>query len=396
MKIVVGVSGGIAAYKAVDVVSRFRKSGAEVNVIMTANATRLVTPATFETLSGNPVRVDTFQQDVRGEIAHISLGQNKADLIVVAPATANLMAKMACGIADDMLTSTLLAATAPILLAPAMNTEMWLNEATQHNLQTLKARGVHFVGPESGNLACGTVGEGRMSEPEEIVAAAQRLLDRKSDYTGLRLLVTAGPTRERLDPVRFMSNESSGKMGFAIAREALARGAEVTLVCGPTAEAPPAGLTVVPVETTLDLLIAMERLCEKQDVIIQAAAPADYRFAQVSDRKLKKKNGEPLTLTLEENPDVAKAVAARKQPGQTLVGFAAETGDPLANARIKMAEKGLDMIIANDVTREGAGFGTDTNIATLITAKDEKAYPLMSKRELAGMILDKVAELRKA
>jgi phosphopantothenoylcysteine decarboxylase/phosphopantothenate--cysteine ligase len=394
-RIVVGVSGGIAAYKTAEVVSRLRKEGCEVNVIMTESATRFVPPATFEAISGNPVRVDTFTQDVPGEIAHIALGQKKADLFMVVPATANLMAKMACGIADDMLTSTLVAASAPVLIAPSMNTVMWLNEATQQNLRTLKARGVHVIGPASGNLACGSVGAGRMCEPEEIVEEAKRLLVRKHDLKGLRVLVTAGPTRERLDPVRYMSNDSSGKMGFAIAREALARGADVTVVAGPTVEPPPAGAEVVPVESTLDLLTAMESLCEKQDVIVQAAAPADYRFQSVSDRKLKKAGGEPLMITLVENPDVAKAVAAHRREGQTLVGFAAETDDLLANARTKMAEKGLDMIVANDVTRHGAGFGTDTNIATILTKDGATPCPLMSKRALAGRILDRVMKLRR-
>jgi phosphopantothenoylcysteine decarboxylase/phosphopantothenate--cysteine ligase len=265
---------------------------------------------------------------------------------------------------------------------------MWEAEATQANLRTLLARGAHIVGPDSGSLACGTVGSGRMSEPTEIVAEALRLLGRKSDWEGLNVLITAGPTREHLDPVRFMSNESSGKMGFALARAAMERGAKVTLVAGPTTETPPSGAALTRVESTLDLLSAMEALCDAQDVIIQAAAPADYRFEAPSGKKLKKNGGEPLTLKLLENPDVAKAVAARKKDNQTLIGFAAETDDALANARRKLTDKGLDMIVLNDVTRKGAGFGTDTNIATLITRRDETECPLMSKRELAERILD--------
>lgn len=393
-KIVVGVTGGIAAYKTAEVVSRLKKLGATVNVIMTPSATRFVSPDTFEAISQNPVRVDTFDQKEKGEIGHISLAQHH-DLLLVAPVTANTLGKMANGIADNMLTSTLIAASEPVLLAPSMNTVMWLSEATQANVRTLKGRGIHFVGPAQGNLACGTVGAGRMSEPEEIVAEAVRLLTLKKDLTGLRVLVTAGPTREKLDPVRYLSNLSSGKMGFALANAARQRGAEVTLVAGPTTEPLPADVQVTRVETTMDLLAAMEKLCSQQDIVIQAAAPADYRFAHPSDQKLKKDHGMPLTLELVENPDVAKAVASRRQPGQTLVGFAAETNDTLANARGKLQSKGLDMIVANDVTMEGAGFGTDTNIATLITPRGETECELMSKDALAQRILDEILSLRK-
>lgn len=393
--IVVGVTGGIAAYKTVEVVSRLSKLGMNVDVIMTRNAKEFVTPLTFETVSHNPVTTDTFVREKSWEVGHIALAQ-KADLFVVAPATANLMAKMALGIADDMLSTTLLATRAPVLLAPAMNTGMWTAEATQENLRTLLRRGVRTVGPDSGLLACGDVGAGRMSEPEEIVRAVENLLGSKHDFEGLHVLVTAGPTRERLDPVRFMSNDSSGKMGYALAECARDRGATVTLISGPTALPAPANVALVPVETTRDLLDAMLRLCDTQDVILQAAAPADYRFANPSDQKLKKQDGAPLTLELTENPDVAQAVAARKHPGQTLVGFAAETRDTLANARAKRQKKSLDMIVANDVTAEGEGFGVDTNIATLITAQDEIPCPLMQKRELASRILDEVLKLRNA
>ncbi len=391
--IVVGVTGGIAAYKAVEIVSRLGKLGAHVDVIMTDHATEFVTPLTFETISHNPVTRDTFKREQSWEVGHVSLAQ-KADLIIVAPATANLIAKMAHGIADDMLTTTLLATTAPVLLAPAMNTVMWQAAITQQNLQTLLGRGVHSIGPDSGLLACRDVGAGRMSEPDLIVAEAVRILAQAKDMAGLHVLVTAGPTREPLDPVRYLSNHSSGKMGYALAEAAAARGAAVTLVSGPTALPVPEGVSVVPVETTADLLDAMMRLCSAQDVIIQAAAPADYRFAQVSDKKLKKQSGEPLTLTMIENPDVAKAVAERKRAGQTLIGFAAETNDTLAHAREKRLRKGLDMIVANDVTQAGAGFGVDTNIATLITAQGETALPLMTKRAMAVEILQAVVALR--
>ena len=392
--IVVGVTGGIAAYKTVEVVSRLTKLGANVDVIMTHNATQFVTPLTFETISHNPVTKDTFVRERSWEVGHVALAQ-KADLILVAPATANLLAKLALGIADDMLTTTLMATKAPILLAPAMNTGMWTAEATQHNLQTLLSRGVHIVGPGSGLLACGDVGEGRMSEPEDIVIEVQRLLSRQLDMAGLHVLVTAGPTREYLDPVRFMSNESSGKMGYALAEAAAARGAKVTLLTGVTALNVPAGVEAVSIKTTQDLQDAMMAHCDTQDMIIQAAAPADYRFEETSTTKRKKQAGKPLTLTLLENPDVAKAVATRKHAGQTLIGFAAETHDTLAHAREKLRDKGLDMIVANDVTMAGAGFNTDTNIVTLITHEKETVYPIMQKRALAAHILDEALQLRK-
>ena len=393
--IVVGVTGGIAAYKTIDVVSRLTKLGCNVDVIMTRNAEHFVTPLTLETISHNPVTKDTFVRERSWEVGHVALA-HKADLVLVAPATANMMAKMAHGIADDMLTTTLLATKAPVLLAPAMNTGMWTAEATQQNLQTLLGRGVKTIGPGNGLLACGDVGEGRMSEPEEIVAEIVRLLTATKDLAGLRVLVTAGPTRERMDPVRYMTNDSSGKMGYAIAEAAAARGAEVTLVSGPTALAVPQGATAVPVESTRDLLDAMLARCEAQDIIIQAAAPADYRFEAQSATKIKKQGGEPLCLTLVENPDVAKAVAEHSHKGQTLVGFAAETDQALQNARAKLKRKGLDMIVLNDVTKEGAGFNVDTNIVTLITPDTETPLPLMQKRALAERILTESLALHRA
>lgn len=391
--VVLGVTGGIAAYKACEVVSRLRKLHAEVDVIMTENATRLVQPLTFETLSNRPVCVDTFSRIESWDVKHISLAQ-KADIMVVAPATANIMAKLAHGIADDMLSTTLLATKAPILLAPAMNTGMWTAEATQHNLQTLVNRGVQTVGPGSGFLACGDTGSGRMSEPAEIVEAIQSVLCPKHDLEGLKVLITAGPTVERIDPVRYLTNDSSGKMGYAIAEAAHKRGAEVTLVSGPVHIAAPAGVKVVPVTSTLSLYECMMEHCEKQDIIIQAAAPADYRVEHIADQKIKKQAGEPFMLTLVENPDIAKAVGQRKQPGQILVGFAAETQNVLANAQSKLEKKNLDLIVANDVTAEGAGFGVDTNIVTLISKDGSTALPKMSKREVADQILDKALTLR--
>ncbi len=392
--VVLGVTGGIAAYKSAEIVSRLRRLGAEVFVIMTKNATEFIAPLTFQTLSAHPVVTDTFRTPETWEVEHIALAR-RADLFLIAPATANLMAKMACGIADDMLTTTVLATKAPVLLAPAMNTGMWTARATRTNLQTLLDRGVRTVGPDSGKLACGDSGAGRMSEPEAIVAEACALLGRKEDLSGLKVLVTAGATRERLDPVRFLTNDSSGRMGFAIAEAARDRGAEVCAVTGSVTAAFPAGVRRVDVESTGDLLEAMLREAPSHDVVIQAAAPADYRFAQVSPVKMKKKNGEELTLRLVENPDVARAVGEIRKPGQILVGFAAETDHLMENARAKMDKKNLDMIVANDVTKPGAGFNVDTNIATLITREEMLECPLQSKRALADQILDRVMELRK-
>ena len=391
--VVLGVTGGIAAYKACEVVSRLRKLGAEVDVIMTENATKLVQPLTFETLSCRPVCVDTFSRTESWDVKHISLAQ-KADVMAVAPATANLMAKLACGIADDMLTTTLLATKAPVLLAPAMNTGMWTAAATQQNRQILQNRGVRFVGPVSGFLACGDTGAGRMSEPVEIVEAICVFLYPQRDLEGLRVLVTAGPTVERIDPVRYITNDSSGKMGYAIAQAAQERGAEVTLVSGPVHLPVPPGVECISVTSTQDLYDAMMFHCDCQDVIIQAAAPADYRMEAIAEQKLKKQDGEKLTLTLMENPDVARAVGQRKHPGQTLVGFAAETRQVRQNAQKKLQSKHLDLIVANDVTAPGAGFGVDTNIVTLITANEEVSLPQMSKREVAEKILDQVMKIR--
>lgn len=392
--VVLGVTGGIAAYKACEVVSRLRKLGAGVDVIMTANATRLVAPLTFETLSGAPVSVDTFERTGAWDVRHISLAQ-KADLMLVAPATANLMAKLAHGIADDMLTTTLLATRAPIALAPAMNTGMWTAAVTQENLRILLERGVQMIGPGSGRLACGDTGEGRMSEPADIVAAAQKLLLPVRDMEGLRVLVTAGPTVERIDPVRYLTNDSSGKMGYALARAARERGAEVTLLTGPTRLATPQGVCAVPIVSTQDLYDEALRRAPGQDIIVQAAAPADYRPETVSPQKLKKHGGEALVLRLVENPDVAQAIGRQKRQGQVLVGFAAETQNLTDNALRKLEAKNLDLIVANDVTAEGAGFGTDTNIVTLLTRTQAQSLPRMSKDDVANRIWDRALEIRR-
>ena len=392
-EIVLGVTGGIAAYKSAELVSRLRRSGANIHVIMTKNATEFVAPLTFQTLSSNEVTVDTFKAPEYWNVEHVALAQ-RAEVFVIAPATANILAKMAHGIADDMLSTTVLATKAPILVAPAMNTGMWTAEATQENMRILKSRGVHVIGPDSGRLACGDSGAGRMSEPAEIVEAIGSLLFPRRDLEGLRILVTAGATRERLDPVRFLSNDSSGKMGFALAEAARDRGAEVTVVCGAVTAAIPEGVRIVPVTSTMDLYHAMEQETDSQDIVIQAAAPADYRFAQQYDAKLKKRDGEELVLRLVENPDVARMVGERKHPGQILVGFAAETDHLKENAAKKLESKRLDLIVANDVTQEGAGFGVDTNIASLITREGINDRPLQTKRQLAEDILDCALRLR--
>ena len=392
-EIVIGITGGIAAYKSAEIVSRLRRLGANVHVIMTRNATEFITPLTFQTLSANQVVTDTFQAPEYWQVEHVALAK-LADLFLVAPATANILAKMACGIADDMLSTTLLATKAPIFAAPAMNTGMWTAETTQQNVAILKARGVHMIGPDSGRLACGDDGAGRMSEPADIVKEIVLFFDKAEDMKGMKVLVTAGATRERLDPVRFMTNDSSGKMGIAIAEAALRRGAEVTLVHGAVTKAIPGGIRTVPVESTQDLYDAMIREAPEQDVVIQAAAPADYRFRDRQNSKMKKTAEKEITLVLTENPDVAAAVGERKKPGQTLVGFAAETDDLEANAEKKLKKKHLDLIVANNVTKAGAGFNTDTNIATLIWENGREEQPLQQKSELADKILDKVMELR--
>ena len=393
--VVLGVTGGIAAYKSCEIVSRLRKQGAQVFVIMTKNACQFVAPMTFETLSNNPCVNDTFERPERWEVEHVALAK-KADLFVIAPATANIMAKMAHGIADDMLSTTVLATKAPVLLAPAMNTGMWTNEATQENLRILQARGIMTIGPEGGLLACGDVGAGRMSEPVDIVSRCVELLSAPHDLEGLHVLVTAGPTREPLDPVRFITNRSSGKMGYAIAEAAQKRGAQVTLVSGPVSIAVPGGVALVSVQSTEDLLERMTELAPQQDIVIQAAAPADYRAETVAPQKMKKKGDKGLTLNLVPTPDVARAVGEMKREGQTLVGFAAETENLTDNAQKKLDSKNLDMIVANDVTKPGAGFDVDTNIAMLITREGQTELPLMSKRALADAILNRVLELRRA
>lgn len=392
--VVLGVTGGIAVYKACELLRLLQKRGIDVFVVMTQNACRFVAPLTFETLSGHPVAVDTFDRPQTWEVEHIALAK-RADLFLIAPATANIMGKMACGIADDMLSTTVMATRAPVLVAPAMNTGMWENAAVQQNVKTLRARGVEIVAPVSGHLACGDSGAGKLEDVEIIAERACELLFAKKDMEGLRVMVTAGPSREALDPVRYISNRSSGKMGYAIARAAQKRGAEVTLLSGPVAIEAPLGVKLVPFTTTQELLDRASELAREQDLLIQAAAPADYRAKEVAPQKIKKQGGEPMTFTLVENPDVAATLGKAKRSGQVFVGFAAETNDVLAHAKDKLARKNLDMIVANDVTRPGAGFDVDTNIVTLITKDGQEALPMMSKAEVAQRILDRALALRR-
>ena len=392
--VVLGVTGGIAVYKACELLRLLQKRGIDVFVVMTQNACRFVAPLTFETLSGHPVAVDTFDRPQTWEVEHIALAK-RADLFLIAPATANIIGKMACGIADDMLSTTVMATRAPVLVAPAMNTGMWENAAVQQNVKTLRARGVEIVAPVSGHLACGDSGAGKLEDVAVIAERACELLFAKKDMEGLRVMVTAGPSREALDPVRYISNRSSGKMGYAIAQAAQKRGAEVTLLSGPVAIEAPQGVKLVPFTTTQELLDRASELAQEQDLLIQAAAPADYRAKEIAPQKIKKQGGEPMTFTLVENPDVAATLGKAKRSGQVFVGFAAETNDVLAHAKDKLARKNLDMIVANDVTRPGAGFDVETNIVTLITKDGQEALPMMSKAEVAQRILDRALALRR-
>ena len=391
--IVLGVTGGIAAYKACELLRLLQKRGMDVYVVMTKHATQFVAPLTFETLSGHPVAVDTFERPATWEVEHIALAK-RADLFLIAPATANIIGKMANGIADDMLSTTVMATKAPVMIAPAMNTGMWDNPATQHNIDVLKSRGVHVVTPATGHLACGDSGAGKLEDVSVIAERAIAVLEKKKDLQGLRVMVTAGPTREALDPVRYISNRSSGKMGYAIARAAQARGAEVTLLTGPVSIEPPQGVNVVRFMTTQDLLDCALAHAQNQDVIIQSAAPADYRAKEISPIKMKKNGGADMVIELVENPDVAATLGKNKRADQTFVGFAAETNDVLAHAQGKLVKKNLDMIVANDVTAPGAGFDVNTNIVTLVTKEDMRSLPLMSKDDVADCILDAVLELR--
>jgi len=390
-QIVLGVTGGIAVYKAVELLRLLTKAGATVHVVMTRAATEFVTPLTFQTLSGNPVHLELFNLISEQQIGHISLAE-RADLFLVAPATANFVGKVANGIADDLLTTTIMATRAPVLIAPAMNVHMYQNPLYRENEERLKRHGYLFVPPASGMLACGYEGEGKLPDPEVIFEEAIAALAPKS-LKGERVLVTAGPTREEIDPVRYISNHSSGKMGYAIARQARLRGAEVTLVTGPTAIAPPYGVKVVRVESACEMREAVLAELETTDVVIKAAAVADYRPTQRAESKVKKTAAQ-LTIELEKNPDILAELGSRKG-GRLLVGFAAETDELVKNATKKLTQKNLDLVVANDVSQEGAGFNVDTNIVKLLFREGAvEELPIMGKELLAGVILDRVAKLR--
>jgi phosphopantothenoylcysteine decarboxylase / phosphopantothenate---cysteine ligase len=393
--VALGVCGGIAAYKAVEVLRGLQRAGCTVRVAMTKRACEFVQPLTFRALSGSHVIVDDYAPDNPDPIAHITFSQT-VDLLVVAPATANIIAKFANGVADDFLSSTYLACTAPVLIAPAMNTTMWEHPATQRNLRQLRADGVYFVEPDAGEMACGTIGPGRLSEPERIVRAALEILagpDRPKDLAGERFLITVGATREAIDPVRFISNRSSGKMGFALAEAALKRGAAVTVVAGVTTVDPPVGVRLLKALSADEMLKAVASEAGKASVFIGAAAIADYRPAQKAEQKIKKSN-ESITLTLERTPDVLSQVAASRANGMLVVGFAAETENVLDNAKEKLHSKLLDAIVANDVSREDSGFDTATNKIAIITADNAVELPLMTKSEAADRILDAIVKIR--
>lgn len=398
-KVALGISGGIAAYKAAEVLRGLQKAGCIVRVAMTKRACEFVQPLTFRALSGSHVIVDDYAPDNPDPIAHITFSQT-VDLFLVAPATANIIGKFTAGIADDFLTSTYLASTAPVLVAPAMNTSMWHHPATQRNIQQLRADGVHIIEPDEGEMACGTIGPGRLSEPDRIVAAALEILENSekggaTDLAGEHLLITVGATRESIDPVRFLSNNSSGRMGFAIATAAERRGARVTIVAAATTIAPPGNVALIRVNSAEEMLAAVRSLLPDASVFIGAAAVADYRPVERSLQKLKKTRAS-LSLELERTPDILREVANTKRDGLLVIGFAAETENVLANAREKLSAKQLDAIVANDVTQDGVGFDTVTNEVTIIS-RDRKApihVPLMAKTNVANIILDEITRLR--
>lgn len=397
--VALGITGGISAYKAAEVLRGLQKAGCAVRVAMTKRACEFIQPLTFRALSGEHVIVDDYAPDNPDPIAHITFSQT-VDLLVIAPATANIIAKFANGVADDFLTSTYLASTAPVLIAPAMNSTMWQHPATQRNVQLLKADGVFFIEPDDGEMACGTIGPGRLSEPDRIVAAAMEILQRTNsdvpqDLSGEKLLITVGATREAIDPVRFLSNNSSGRMGFAVAEAAKKRGAEVSIIAGSTTAEAPDGLQVIRAFSAAEMHAAVMDEIPEATIFIGAAAVADYRPSQSAPQKMKKTESE-ITIKLERTQDILGDVAALNRDDLLVIGFAAETENVLANAREKLGRKNLDAIIANDVSREGAGFDTVTNEVTLIS-RDSKApihVPLMPKTSVANIILDEVVRLR--
>ena len=390
--VVIGVSGGIAVYKTLDVISRLRKLGVNVNVIMTKSATEFVTPLSFQSLSQNYVVCDMFEDPKTWDVEHISLAK-RADVFLIAPATANVIGKIANGIADDMLTTTVMATKAKVLIAPAMNTNMYENPILQRNINTLKELGYNFVEPDSGRLACGDTGQGKLASPETIVDEVVKLLSKGQDLKGKSIIVTAGPTVESIDPMRYITNRSTGKMGYSIAKEAIERGADVTLITGPTNLTPPQNLKkLVKIESAKDMYEAVLENLDENDVVIKSAAVADYKPKNYSNKKIKKSDDD-LVIELDRNKDIAQEIGKIKN-NKILVGFAAETNDLIENASLKIKKKNLDFIVANDLTKEGAGFGVDTNIVKIIDKEGNiTEYPKMKKEEVANIILDKIKEL---
>lgn len=387
--IILGVTGSIAAYKAAEVISRLKKKNAQVKVIMTKAATQFITPLTLQTLSQNPVSVDMFDEPKNWEVEHISLSE-QGDIFLLAPASANLIGKLASGIADNLLTSTVMATTAPVLLAPAMNVKMYENPITQENINKLQSLGYYFIEPAFGMLACGYQGKGRLAEIDKIIAGVEKFLTRKHDLTGTKIVITAGATREPIDPVRFLSNHSTGKMGFAIAEAALERGAEVILISGTTFLTPPRGVKLIQVQTAKEMRDAVFTNLTDAQIIIKSAAVADFRPKKVFDQKVKKgKESETWSIELERNPDILYELGKNKE-NKVLIGFAAETQDLINNALAKIRKKNLDLIVANDLTLQGAGFGTDTNIVKIIDKKGKiEELPEMTKKALGHQILDR-------
>ena len=392
--VLLGVTGGIACYKSANLASALVKQGANVQVLMTKNATEFIGPHTFESLTGNRVSVDTFDRNYQFQVEHIALA-DQADLVLVAPATANVLAKLAHGLADDMLTTTILACNCPKIAAPAMNTKMYENPVTQDNLDILRKYGWEIVEPASGRLACGAVGKGKMPEPEDLLETVLHALSHEKDMTGLKVLVTAGPTREALDPVRYLTNHSTGKMGYAIAKAAAARGAQVILVSGPVNLKKPPYMEVVDIVSAQDMFDAVTSRAPDQDIIIKAAAVADYRPATVAEDKIKKSGtAADLSLPLARTSDILAWLGEHRAPGQFLCGFSMETRDMVDNSRKKLEKKHIDLIAANNLKQAGAGFGVDTNLLTLIAADGARELPLMSKEEAAHALLDEIMSRR--
>ena len=386
--VLLGVTGSIAAYKIAYLASMLKKQQADVHVLMTRNATNFINPITFESLTGNKCLVDTFDRNFQFQVEHVSIAK-KADVVMIAPASANVIGKLAHGIADDMLTTTIMACRCKKFISPAMNTNMFENPIVQDNLKILEHYGYEVIDPAVGYLACGDTGAGKMPEPETLLNYILRECACEKDMKGLKVLVTAGPTQEAIDPVRYITNHSSGKMGYAIAKMAMLRGADVTLVSGRTALAPPPFVKVVPVVTARDMYEAVTSVGQEQDIIIKAAAVADYRPASVSDEKIKKKDDD-MSIALERTDDILKYLGEHKPDGQFLCGFSMETENMIGNSRVKLTRKNLDMVAANNVKMAGAGFQGDTNVLTLITQDEEVSLPLMSKEDAAGKILDKI------